>query len=179
MDNINTGFVEGSRKSRDSPIAFTSASTICMWPAHLFQLEPCSFALLRNWFTSYDEHVLRHVHKLQNGLKSVGAKCKPELSSLLGMDVQTCIFHIDLCTHVRHPWAHLRLGFGSPRTCLCSIPLPTPIDSMIVWTVYQFSEAQGISTSAVLQPHHPSRTIHTRGHFDQRKTGGVDDVEPR
>ncbi len=138
----------------------------------------CYFALLRNWFTSYDEHVLRHVHKLQNGLKYVGAKCKPELSSLLGMDVQTCIFHIDLCTHVRHPWAHLRLGFGSPRTCLCSIPLPTPIDSMIVWTVYQFSEAQGISTSAVLQPHRPSRTIHTRGHFDQSKTGGVDDVEP-
>ena len=49
---------------------------------------------------------------------------------------------------------------------------------MIVWTAYEFSEAQGTSTSAVLQPHRPSRTIHTRGHFDQSKTGGVDDVEP-
>ncbi len=52
------------------------------------------------------------------------------------------------------------------------------MDNMIVWTVYRFSEAQGISTSAVLKPHRQSRTIHTRGHFDQSKTGGVDDVEP-
>ena len=49
---------------------------------------------------------------------------------------------------------------------------------MIVWTAYVFSEAQGTSTSAVLQPHRPSRTIHTRGHIDRSKTGGVDDVEP-
>ena len=49
---------------------------------------------------------------------------------------------------------------------------------VIVWTAYEFSKAQGTSTSAILQPRRPSRTIHTRGHFDQSKTGGVDDVEP-
>ncbi len=50
---------------------------------------------------------------------------------------------------------------------------------MRVWTAYEFSGAQGTSTSAVLKPHRPSRTIHTKGQLDRSKAGGVDDVEPR
>jgi len=82
----------------------------------------------------------------------------------------TCVIHVPTWDHACS---------GSPRTCLCSIPSPTTIDNMIVWTVYQISEAQGISTSAVLKPHRPSRTIHTKGQLDRSKTGGVDDLGPR
>ena len=50
---------------------------------------------------------------------------------------------------------------------------------LIVWTAYEFPEAQGTSTSAVLKSHRPSKTMHTRGHFDRSKLDRVDDVEPR
>ncbi len=49
---------------------------------------------------------------------------------------------------------------------------------MIAWTAYEFSEAQGTSTSAVLKSHRPNRTMNAKGHFDRSKTGGVDDAEP-